>query len=400
MPAACEEGTLWSMASTPDQATARLHPRSGLDELMRVLLAEGYRVVGPVEREGVVAYDDLADGDELPTGLHVEQAPGRWRASHDGSARFGYTPGADSWKQFVLPAHQEVLRIRRTDGSFVVTQPEPPDRPLAVIGARDCELRALDVLDRVELDPHHPDTRYAARRAGMFVVAVTCGVPAATCWCTSMGGGPRPVAGYDILLTEVVGDGPDGHMLVAEAGTDRGQTVLAQLGAPDATAQHLAAAATVATDAARAMTPRVDGTRLPELLQGCDQDPYWDDVAARCLSCGNCTMVCPTCFCSTFDDHTALTHDGSAPLETVRQQHWASCFQLDHSYLGGHPVRGTTAARYRQWLTHKLQTWAEQFGTNGCVGCGRCTTWCPAGIDLPHEAAVLAGVIPREGGGG
>jgi len=75
----------------------------------------------------------------------------------------------------------------------------------------------------------------------------------------------------------------------------------------------------------------------------------------------------------------------------VREQSWASCFQLEHSHLGGRAVRGTTAARYRQWLTHKLQTWPEQFGTLGCVGCGRCTTWCPAGIDIVDEAIALTG---------
>jgi formate hydrogenlyase subunit 6/NADH:ubiquinone oxidoreductase subunit I len=145
------------------------------------------------------------------------------------------------------------------------------------------------------------------------------------------------------------------------------------------------------------MPVRLPGAELPGLLEGTALHPHWENVAQRCLSCGNCTMVCPTCFCSTFDDTTALTADGSGAIETVRQQHWVSCFQLDHSNLAGRPVRATTASRYRQWLTHKLQTWPEQFGTAGCVGCGRCTTWCPAAIDIVEEAAVLIGAT-YEGG--
>ena len=376
------------MASHPDTAVAALHPRTGLDALVRALAADGYRVVGPVVHDGVVEYAEVAGGDELPTGVRVEQAPGRWRLRRDGEQRFSWTPGADSWKKFVFPAHQEVLRIRRTDGSFVVTHPDPPSRPLALIGARDCELKALEILDRVELDPAHPDPRYARRREGTFVVAVTCGVPSSTCWCTSIGGGPRPDRGYDVLLTEV--DDAAGHRLIAEAGSDQGRVLLARLGAPAVGDDDVAAAATVARAAAASMPRRVAGEELPTLLAGQDRHPHWDDVAARCLSCGNCTMVCPTCFCSTFSDHTGLTTDGSGVVETVREQSWASCFQLDHSYLGGHPVRATTAARYRQWLTHKLQTWPEQFGTPGCVGCGRCTTWCPAGIDIVQEASVLS----------
>ncbi|HNJ97847.1 MAG TPA: 4Fe-4S dicluster domain-containing protein [Ilumatobacteraceae bacterium] len=378
------------MASHPDPATVCLDPRVGLDTLVRVLTTDGFRVVGPVERNGGIEYAEVAGGDDLPTGVRVEQAPGRFRLRREGSSRFAFTPGAASWKQFVLPAHQEVVRVRRTDGSFAVTRPQPPSAPLAIIGARDCELRALAILDRVELDPLHPDPRYASRRAGMFVVAVTCSHPADTCWCTSMGGGPQPQADYDILLTEVDTDGA-GHRLVAQAGSERGSAVLQRLTGASATPADRQAAADVASAAAGTIAPRGDGASLPQRLAGRDQHPHWDDVAARCLSCGNCTMVCPTCFCSTFEDHTGLTDDGSAAIESVRTQQWASCFQLDHSYLGGHPVRSTTVARYRQWLTHKLQTWPTQFGTAGCVGCGRCSTWCPAGIDLPAEAAALVG---------
>ena len=207
-----------------------------------------------------------------------------------------------------------------------------------------------------------------------------------------MGGGPQPETGFDLRLTELAD--ADGHRIIAESGSERGTQVLARLQAGAADEGDLAAAQQVAHAAAEAMPPRLDGQRLPELLAGTDHHPNWDAVADRCLSCGNCTMVCPTCFCSTFSDSTGLTADGSAAIETVRDQQWASCFQLDHSNLGGRPVRATTAARYRQWLTHKLQTWSQQFGTAGCVGCGRCTTWCPVAIDIVHEAGVLAGTLP------
>jgi ferredoxin len=371
-----------------------LDPSGGLDALVRHLAASGYRVVGPVVRNASIVYDDVERGDELPAGSRVEQAPGRWRLlDRDDGARFGWTPGADSWKKFVHPSHQEVLRIRRRDDTWVTTTPSPPDRPLAIVGARDCEVRALDVLDAVLAGS---DPRYSARRADMFVVAVTCGVPASTCWCTSMGGAPRPDAGHDVVLTEVVDD--RGHRLVAEAVTDEGDGVLGALldagDAGPADDAELTAAADVAQRALDVLTPRLPGDRLPDLLDDTASDPYWDEVARRCLSCGNCTMVCPTCFCATFEDTTTLTGDGSPPSETVRTQHWASCFELDHSNLGGQPVRATTASRYRQWLTHKLATWPAQFGTPGCVGCGRCTTWCPAAIDLPREAAVLARLDP------
>ena len=365
-----------------------LDPRGGLDSLVRLLVSEGHRVLGPVVREGGIDYAEVSCGDDMPTGLTVEQGPGRWRQhTGDDGSRFGWTPGAASWKQHVFPPVQEVLRVRRTDGSFAVTDPPAQSRPLALIAARDCELRALGILDRVFADATHPDPRYTARREGTFVVAVTCGVPSATCWCTSMGGSPQPQSGYDIRLTEL--DGGESHWLLAEAGTTRGADVLESLPGLDASEADRSSADRVVEAAVAAMDIRLPGEQLPVLLAGTDTSPHWDRIAERCLSCGNCTMVCPTCFCSTYVDTTSLDTTPVDSAELVREQHWVSCFQLDHSYLTGGAVRATIADRYRQWLLHKLQTWPAQFSTVGCVGCGRCTTWCPAGIDLVAEAVAL-----------
>ena len=111
----------------------------------------------------------------------------------------------------------------------------------------------------------------------------------------------------------------------------------------------------------------------------------------RCLTCGNCTMVCPTCFCTTTEDVTDLTGD-----HAERWRHWDSCFDLDFSYLHGGPCAPRARSRYRQWLTHKLGTWHDQFGSSGCVGCGRCIVWCPVGIDITEEAhALRAGAARR-----
>ncbi|MEU5265530.1 4Fe-4S dicluster domain-containing protein [Amycolatopsis sp. NPDC021455] len=125
---------------------------------------------------------------------------------------------------------------------------------------------------------------------------------------------------------------------------------------------------------------------LPSVIRESRKSPLWEEVASRCLTCANCTMVCPTCFCTTTEDVTDLSGE-----HAERHQRWASCFELDFSYVHGGSVRTSGASRYRQWFSHKLGTWHEQFGTSGCVGCGRCIAWCPAGIDITEEAAKLAG---------
>ena len=136
-------------------------------------------------------------------------------------------------------------------------------------------------------------------------------------------------------------------------------------------------------------TLETDG--LAAAIRSQPEHPRWAEMADRCMACGNCTQVCPTCFCTSIEDKAAL--DGTA-AERVRR--WDSCFTPDFSYIHGGSVRPSVRARYRHWLTHKLGTWHDQFGTSGCVGCGRCITWCPAGIDITEEARALQAGAPRE----
>ena len=231
--------------------------------------------------------------------------------------------------------------------------------------------------------PAHPDSGYARRRAGVFIVAVNCTEPGETCFCTSMGTGPQAGPGYDLLLTELAGE--SGHEFVVEAGSAAGRALLADLALLPADGRCGAARPLrLSPSAAAHMGRTMDAGGLRELLAASHDAARWDEVASRCLTCGNCTMACPTCFCTTVEDVTDLSGD-----HAERWQSWASCFELDFSQLHGGPVRASGVSRYRQWLTHKLGTWHDQFGSSGCVGCGRCIVWCPVGIDLTEEVAAL-----------
>ena len=132
------------------------------------------------------------------------------------------------------------------------------------------------------------------------------------------------------------------------------------------------------------MGRRLETAGLPELLARSLESPRWRMIATRCLACANCTMVCPTCFCYNVGDGSDLSR-----RRAERWRLWGSCFTLEFSYLGAHAVRTEISSRYRQWMTHKLSWWHEQFGVSGCVGCGRCITWCPVGIDITAEAEAL-----------
>jgi ferredoxin len=363
--------------------------RDGLDALIGRLAGEGMRVIGPVLGDGAIVLGEVAGVDDLPVGWTDEQEGGHYRLRRrDDEACFGYNLGPRSYKELRLPPRVELFSARRGDGGRPVgvraeTDAGAPAPRLALLGARPCELRAMGILDRVLLGPPHPDDAAQHRLAEPFVVAVQCGQAAATCFCTSMGTGPRTEAGFDLALTELLGDDGAGHRFTVEIGSPEGARVLSGL-ARVAAVEEAAEARAISARTAEQMTRGLETDGLRELLQRNAEHPRWDDVAERCLSCGNCTMVCPTCFCTSVDDETDLTG-----TETVRVQQWASCFTVDHSYVAGGSVRRSTRSRYRQWMTHKLSTWWDQFDSSGCVGCGRCITWCPVGIDITEEAAAI-----------
>jgi ferredoxin len=364
-----------------DEPTAVLEP-AALDTLVEVLRARGHRVLGPQIRDGAIVYDELAGAADLPAGWGDTQEPGVYRLQgrHD-EARFGYASSPHSWKQFLFPPRVRLWRARR-DGTSLELEEEPRDhRPLALIGARGCDLHAIRTQDRVFLEGAHVDRDYEARRRGLFVVAVNCTAPAATCFCTSSGSGPEAGEGADLVLTELL---EPRHRFVAEARTEAGAGVLAELPREPATPAELADAHSAVAAAAASITRGVDTAGLPALLAHAAESPRWSEVAERCLSCGNCTLVCPTCFCSSAEDTTDLAGAGAEHVRT-----WASCFGLDHSYIHGGSIRASSRSRYRQWLTHKFGTWEEQFGIPGCVGCGRCIAWCPVGIDVTEELDLL-----------
>jgi ferredoxin len=364
--------------------TAVIAP-DALEALVGALRDRGFRVLGPTRRDGAIVYDDLESAAELPIGWTDGQEAGTYRLERrDDEARFGYAVGPHSWKQFLFPPRVLLWRAQRRNGGFDVDEPAPDERPLALIGVRSCEIHGIAIQDRVFLGGTFKDRDYEARRRDAFVVAVNCFEPGGTCFCVSMGTGPRAESGYDLALTEIL-DGE--HRFLVEAGSERGGEILAGLPGRAAGESDLGAANRAVAGAAERMGRSLDPTDLRGLLARNLEHPRWDDVAERCLTCTNCTLVCPTCFCSSVEDVTDLAGEGAE-----RSRVWDSCFSVDHSYIHGGSIRPSGRSRYRQWLTHKFGTWHDQFGTSGCVGCGRCITWCPAAIDVTEElAAIRAG---------
>ena len=362
----------------------RLIGLDGLDELYRALAAEGYRVIGPAVQDGAITLRELSGTAELPFGWGVRLAPGGYRLRRrDDEAAFGHSAGPQSWKRFLHPPRERLWSARRDGGGFELaddaSDADDEQPRYAFVGVRPCDLRAIAIQDRV-LD--QPGSRYAARRARLFIVAVNCTEPGETCFCTSMGAGPGAGPGFDLSLTELLADGA--HTFLVDIGSDAGAAIMERVTSEAADEATAARARSEVQAAADNMGRQMETGDLRDLMADSHDAARWDDVASRCLTCGNCTMACPTCFCTTVEDSTDLTGD-----HAERWERWDSCFDLDFSYLHGGSVRPSAKSRYRQWLTHKLGTWHDQFGSSGCVGCGRCIVWCPVGIDLTEEVKAL-----------
>lgn len=363
----------------------------GLNALIGALAARGYRVLGPTLRDDAIVYDDIAGVSSLPAGWTDRQEAGRYRLERrEDGALFGYTVGPHSWKRYLHPPIQTLWKAQKSEDGFKIVPPERSNKKFAFVGVRSCEVHAIAIQDKVFQDGPYLDAAYAARRRDAFIVAVNCGEAGGTCFCVSMKTGPKADEGsYDLALTELV-DGGQCHYFV-EVGSETGAELLQQLPNREATHADIAAAATATAHAAGQMGRSLDTQGIKEVLQSNPKHPRWQEVAQRCLTCANCTMVCPTCFCTTVEDSSDLT---GASAERLRK--WDSCFTRDFSYIHGGSVRQSGASRYRQWITHKLASWYDQFGSSGCVGCGRCITWCPVGIDITEEAAAIR-TAPKAG---
>ncbi|MEU6776625.1 4Fe-4S dicluster domain-containing protein [Streptomyces sp. NPDC046759] len=370
-------------ASQPPASDGLVMGKDGMAALVDVLNRRGFTVVGPTARDGAIVLAELRSADELPYGWGVELEAGQYRLRErsDGAA-FANAAGPQSWKSFLHPARVREWSADRVEGELVFTADQATPPRYAFLGVRPCDLRAIAIQDRVLTGGAYRDSGYEGRRSGALLIVVECTEPGATCFCVSMGTGPAAGPGYDLVMTEVVDE--DGHRFWMRSGSEEGAEILAELPLRPVDPETRETARAGVTAAAERMGRTMPEADLRELMAGTLDAPRWDDVAGRCLTCGNCTMVCPTCFCTTTEDVTDLTGD-----HAERWRLWDSCFDLDFSQLHGGPVRASSRSRYRQWMTHKLGTWYDQFGSSGCVGCGRCIVWCPVGIDITEEAAAL-----------
>ena len=280
-------------------------------------------------------------------------------------------------RSFIYPSVQPLLRIDRETNTYETIDPGPA-RTQLIFALHPCDMHAITVLDRTFLGPNK-DFYYAKRRRETYTVVLNCNRACDQGFCASMHAGPflRLTAGFDIAMTAL-----DGEYLL-EAGSKRGQALIETApGLKKTRRARLYEKSQLEQQAAASFTKSLETEGLPELLMRTFEHPVYKEVAdARCLGCSNCVMVCPTCFCYKVVDRVDF-----GPRIVERSRQWDACQDYGFAEVHAGNFRQPQQARLRQFLTHKLCTWVEQYGCLGCIGCGRCMTWCPTGIDITEMA--------------
>lgn len=358
--------------------------------LFSALESLSYKVVGPVTRNGAIVFDSVTSADDLACGLRDKQQPGSYSLLADDSSRlFSWNTGPQGLKPLLFKPEQTLWRCSEEDAELTFRQAPLITEKTAVIGVRACDLAALALQDKHFLFGPYQDEFYKAQREALLLVAVNCSDSGEQCFCVSTGTGPEAKFYYDLVLDEL----DDGFLV--QHGSDKGFAVLDRLTLERALPEQCETAKNQLSNAAKNQTKQMPDERQLQSLTGMLADKYWDEIAERCLSCGNCTLVCPTCFCSKQESRSNLLpgnpdNPGNKDAKISEQiRLWDSCFSVEHSHIFGKNIRPDTSARYRQWVIHKLVNWQVQYGRSGCVGCGRCITWCPAAIDLVEEVQKL-----------
>ena len=366
-----------------DKNSIKVVDRNAIDGIISLLKSEGFITVGPTLRDKTIIYDEIENTSELPIGWTDEQEAGHYRIKRrNDEALFGYNVGPHSWKKYLFPPKLELFEANKNGKSFEIKTILTDTTKYAFIGVRSCELHAIQIQDKVFNNWQYKDPNYVSLRDRTFIIAVNCTQAGKTCFCSSMDTGPRAKKGFDLSITEVIN--PNEHYFVVESGSDKGEDILSKVETNFATEEQIFKADAEVDNASRNMGRALITDGVKDLLMNNMEHPQWNDVAARCLTCANCTMVCPTCFCNNVEDVNDISGN-----HTERWRKWDSCFSLDFSKVAGGNFRTSPKARYRQWMTHKLASWIDQFGTSGCVGCGRCITWCPVGIDITKEVKAI-----------
>ncbi|HPC86076.1 MAG TPA: 4Fe-4S dicluster domain-containing protein [Smithellaceae bacterium] len=307
-------------------------------------------VWAPVKKEDNVLFAPLGAGDE-PV--------------------FAYLNSKNAPKNVFFPHTETLMKFTRTPKGMEFSSEVKKSGQSVLFGVRPCDAHSFVLLDKLFDQEKYKDGYYIDKRKSTTVISLACVKPPyATCFCTSVDGEPVSADGADILLTDLGGD------YLAEFITEKGEKLASYFGDAKADAAADAKKAEMAAKAKEAIRSKIPAHEIKPILDKNFDNPFWDTIHRKCLACGTCTFMCPTCHCFDISDEVKGS-DG------VRIRSWDSCmFPLFTKETSGHNPRPSQKERWRQRTMHKFKYYIDMFNAISCVGCGRCVMACPVNIDI------------------
>jgi len=303
----------------------------------------------------------------VPRGRIVNFAP----FSAEREVLFDFYNSKRTPKEFLFPQSETLLSFYREERGVEVSASEQPSKVRVIFGIRPCDAQSLSLLDNVFITTKYQDPYYRGKRQNTIIVGMGCNYPQISCFCTSVGGDPFGEEGLDLLFVDL------GDRYLFLPLTLRGEEIMGKLKegkeAQEKDFQLFEEAHQRSRERIRSQV-KVEG--VPEKLNHLFEHNFWDKVHEKCLGCGICTYLCPTCHCFDLVDE-AVNSSGR------RIRNWDSCmFPLFTLHASGHNPRPTNKERMRQRIMHKFNYTVKNFGKIFCVGCGRCVRECPVNLDI------------------
>jgi len=345
-----------------------------LGKLIEVLKAYGYVTYGYKVSRGAVIFDELRNLEDMPLKYRDVQGPGSYRLIEGNGVRHSFA----SPKEVIHPARQELFNVDSNGG---VSYPPIESKKIALVGIKSCDLASIKVMDRILSN----DDSYNARRKEALTIVEECINPGDTCFCGSLGTGPYVSEDFDLAYARI----DDDHVLF-KYGSRVGLNLVKRLGLKPASEELVNTYSSLMSEAKEKTSPLKFGLSDIEnsMLKSMSDVDLWKKLSEKCVGCANCNLVCPTCFCTEFLDDLKLDNSAS------RVRFWVGCLSYVYGLVAGTHFRPELYMRYRHFVLHKFLFYRKQIGLVGCVGCGRCITWCPVGIDLRKT---VSEVVRRHG---
>jgi sulfhydrogenase subunit beta (sulfur reductase) len=313
-------------------------------------LAKDYDLFAPVRlAEGVSVYKKIDPAEEIDLDSSNPQKP---------------------VKEVFFPQSEAMLRFEKAENRQRVTSTDEVKKPRVVLGARACDIQAISLLDDVFLGKEYTDVYFLQKRKTTTLIGFACNHPLSTCFCASTGGGPFTREGSDLFFIDL------GEAYLVEPLTEKGKALTQNKLFAKASAKEIALASDLEKKAVKKSDASLPVEGIEKKLDQLMESRFWDRVHEKCIGCGVCTFLCPTCHCFDIVDE-AVNEQGQ------RVRNWDTCLSSLYSLeTSGHNPRPTGRERTRQRVMHKFNYFPKNFKKIACVGCGRCILYCPVNFDI------------------